>query len=221
MGNTNSKDLPEVEDQIPVPVVDLYDQITTGFVLPSSPRMDHNPLSLGCRSMKSAQLLTPGELCLSRRWNLVGQPDLDIPRPGVAAILPIVENHLLHGNRSLLTVVNGQPRGTLSISVAKAVVGIPIVGRRLNDPVNTLFWAESCSIYCRGRQTGLESFYRHQPGRMTWGIVIRDVAIKYSLRKHKILYGFPFGKGFKNLSHRKILLCASVMCLPPPPNGWK
>ena len=104
--------------------------------------------------MKSAQLLTPGELCLSRRWNLVGQPDLDIPRPGVAAILPIVENHLLHGNRSLLTVVNGQPRGTLSISVAKAVVGIPIVGRRLNDPVNTLLRESSLkessiyNLYC-------------------------------------------------------------------------
>ena len=217
MRNTNSKDLPEVEDQIPVSVVDLNDQITTRFVLPSSSRMDHNPLSLGRGSMKSAQLLASRELLLSRRRNLVGQPDLDIPRPGVAAILPIVENNLLHGNHSLLTVVNGQPRGGLSISVAKAVVGIPIVGRRLNDPVNTFFWAESCSIYCRGRQTGLEGSYRHQPGRMTWGIVIRDVAIKYSLRKHKILDWFPFGKGFENLSHRKIPLCASVRYLPPTP----
>ena len=105
-------------------------------------------------------------------WNLVGEPDLDIPRPGVAAILPVVQNNLLDGNRCLLSIVNGQPWGALRIRVAEAVDGIPKVGRGLDDAVDALFCTKSCRVYCRGRHSGLESSHRHQLGRMTWDIVI-------------------------------------------------
>ena len=54
-------------------------------------------------------------------WNLVGEQDLGIPHPGVAAILPVVQNNLLDGNRCLLSIVNGQPWGALRIRVAEAV----------------------------------------------------------------------------------------------------
>ena len=117
--------------------------------------MNHNPLAPGCGSVKSAQKLPAREFFFPRGWNLGDEQDLDIPRPGVAAILPVVQNNLLDRDRRLLSIVDGLPWDALCIRVAEAVVGISKVGRGLNDVVDAIVRTKSCCVYCRGRHTGL------------------------------------------------------------------